>query len=211
MFKLILGFIFSCVLFMNACMAQNPSLRLVVLGDSLTAGYGLPAGTSFPDKLQKALTAKGLDVLVENAGVSGDTSSGGLSRLDWAVADGTQMVILELGANDALRGVAPEETLKALDEIITRLKAKDVKVLLAGMVAPPNMGEAYGKAFNAIYPDLAQKHDVALYPFFLEGVAAMPELNLADGIHPNEKGVDVIVERMLPAVEALIESATKTD
>ncbi len=211
MFKLILGFIFSCVLFMNACMAQNPSLRLVVLGDSLTAGYGLPAGMSFPDKLQKALTAKGLDVLVENAGVSGDTSSGGLSRLDWAVADGTQMVILELGANDALRGVAPEETLKALDEIITRLKAKDVKVLLAGMVAPPNMGEAYGKAFNAIYPDLAQKHDVALYPFFLEGVAAMPELNLADGIHPNEKGVDVIVERMLPAVEALIESAKKTD
>ena len=211
MFKLILGFIFSCVLFMNACMAQNPSLRLVVLGDSLTAGYGLPAGTSFPDKLQKALTAKGLDVLVENAGVSGDTSSGGLSRLDWAVADGTQMVILELGANDALRGVAPEETLKALDEIITRLKAKGVKVLLAGMVAPPNMGEAYGKAFNAIYPDLAQKHDVALYPFFLEGVAAMPELNLADGIHPNEKGVDVIVERMLPAVEALIESAKKTD
>lgn len=211
MFKLILGFIFSCVLFMNACMAQNPSLRLVVLGDSLTAGYGLPAGMSFPDKLQKALTAKGLDVLVENAGVSGDTSSGGLSRLDWAVADGTQMVILELGANDALRGVAPEETLKALDEIITRLKAKDVKVLLAGMVAPPNMGEAYGEAFNAIYPDLAQKHDVALYPFFLEGVAAMPELNLADGIHPNEKGVDVIVERMLPAVEALIESAKKTD
>ena len=211
MFKLILGFIFSCVLFMNACMAQNPSLRLVVLGDSLTAGYGLPAGTSFPDKLQKALTAKGLDVLVENAGVSGDTSSGGLSRLDWAVADGTQGVILELGANDALRGVAPEETLKALDEIITRLKAKGVKVLLAGMVAPPNMGEAYGKAFNAIYPDLAQKHDVALYPFFLEGVAAMPELNLADGIHPNEKGVDVIVERMLPAVEALIESAKKTD
>ena len=211
MFKLFLGFIFSCVLFMNVCMAQNPSLRLVVLGDSLTAGYGLAAGASFPDRLQKALSAKGSNVKVENAGVSGDTSSGALSRLDWAVVDGTHMVLIELGANDALRGVAPEETAKAFDELITRLKAKGAKVLIAGMVAPPNMGATYGAKFNAIYPDLAKKHDVALYPFFLEGVAALPELNQADGIHPNEKGVDVIVENILPAVEALIASTQKAE
>ncbi|MGI9372800.1 MAG: arylesterase [Hyphomicrobiales bacterium] len=192
-------------------MAQNPSLRLVVLGDSLTAGYGLAAGASFPDRLQKALSAKGSNVKVENAGVSGDTSSGALSRLDWAVADGTHMVLVELGANDALRGVAPEETAKALDELITRLKAKGAKVLIAGMVAPPNMGATYGAKFNAIYPDLAKKHEVALYPFFLEGVAALPELNQADGIHPNEKGVDVIVENILPAVEALIASTQKAE
>lgn len=180
---------------------ESREIRIVALGDSLTAGYQLPPADAFPVKLQAALRARGHRVAIENAGVSGDTTSGGLERLDWAVAEGTDLVILELGANDALRGIAPAITRRNLDEILTRLKARGMAVLLAGMVAPPNMGGAYGEDYNRIFPELAAKHGVPLYPFFLDGVAATPALNLSDGMHPNGRGVDVIVQRILPAVE----------
>ncbi|MEC9343057.1 MAG: arylesterase [Pseudomonadota bacterium] len=180
---------------------------LVVLGDSLVAGYGLEPGQAFPSRLETALKERGHDVTVINAGVSGDTSSGGLERLDWSVPPEADAVIVELGANDALRGLAPSSTRDNLDAIVTRLKARGMAVLLAGMLAPPNMGSAYGQAFNAIYPDLAGAHDVALYPFFLDGVAAQPSLNLSDGMHPNAAGVDEIVARFLPAAEQLLARA----
>ncbi|WP_420712749.1 arylesterase [Ancylobacter sp. SL191] len=186
-------------------MAMTPlhaePLRLVAFGDSLTAGLGLPAKDAFPAKLQAALTAKGHDVVIENAGVSGDTTSAGLARLDWSIQDGTQGVILELGANDALRGLDPAIAEKSLDAILARLKERKIPVLLAGMVAPPNLGGGYGERFNAIYPRLAAKYDVPLYPFFLDGVAGQGKLNQPDGIHPTAAGVDVIVERITPAVE----------
>jgi acyl-CoA thioesterase-1 len=184
--------------------AEARTIRLVALGDSLTAGYLLAGSDAFPSVLEKALRAKGLDVAIENAGVSGDTATGGLERLDWSVPDGTDGVIVELGANDALRGLDPAITEKALDQIITRLKARNIAVLLAGMLAPRNNGEAYGKAFDAIYPRLAQKHGVPLYPFFLDGIAGDAKLNLADMIHPNPAGVRVIVERMLPVAESFV-------
>jgi acyl-CoA thioesterase-1 len=179
-------------------------IRIVALGDSLTAGYQLPPGDAFPVKLQAALRARGHAVTVDNAGVSGDTSTGGLERLDWAVGEGVDAVILELGANDALRGLDPEVTRRSLDEILVRLKAKGIPVLVAGMLAPPNLGHAYGEAFGRIFPELAARHGALLYPFFLDGVAATQGLNLADGMHPNAKGVDIIVERILPKVEELI-------
>ncbi|MFK8252843.1 arylesterase [Ancylobacter terrae] len=181
--------------------ARAEPLRLVALGDSLTAGYGLPADAAFPVKLQQALKARGHDVLIENAGVSGDTASAGLARIDWSVPDGTQGVILELGANDALRGIDPAITKQALADALARLKARGIPVLLAGMRAPPNLGAAYAGRFDAIYPDLAAAAGVALYPFFLDGVAGQAKLNQPDGIHPTAAGVDVIVARMLPAVE----------
>eukprot|EP01036_Dinobryon_divergens_P016210 gene16210-21967_t len=174
-----------------AARAADP-VRLVALGDSLTAGYQLPPAAAFPVQLERALSARGLAVTVANAGVSGDTATGGLSRLDWAIGDDVKGVLLELGANDALRGVPPAETRAALDTIITRLKARGIGVLLIGMRAPPNMGADYQAAFDAIYPDLAAKHGVPLYPFFLDGVVADPTLNLPDGMHPTEKGVAVI-------------------
>ena len=177
------------------------SLQVVVLGDSLAAGYGLAAGDGFTDKLQAALRARGHDVAVANAGVSGDTSSGGLSRLDWSVPDGTDLVVLELGANDMLRGILPDITQKNLDTMLERLKVRNIAVLLVGMRAAPNLGADYGKAFDGIYPRLAEKHGVPLYPFFLDGVAGDAALNLPDGMHPNAAGIDVIVERILPAVE----------
>ncbi|MFY8151806.1 MAG: arylesterase, partial [Hyphomicrobiales bacterium] len=176
---------------MSASARAADPLRLVALGDSLTAGYQLPPAAAFPAQLEKALTARGLAVTVENAGVSGDTASGGLARLDWAIGEGVKGVLLELGANDALRGVPPAETRAALDAIITRLKERGIGVLLIGMRAPPNMGADYQTAFDAIYPDLAAKHGVPLYPFFLDGVVADPSLNLPDGMHPTEKGVAV--------------------
>lgn len=184
--------------------AAADTVRIVALGDSLTAGYGLAPGQSFAARLEAALKARGRDVSVSNAGVSGDTSAGGLSRLDWAVDDKTDLVVLELGANDALRGIDPDETRKALGQIISRLKERDIAVLLTGMQAPPNMGAAYEKKFNGLFADLAEKHDVPLYPFFLEGVAGDASLNLADGMHPTAEGIDVIVERILPYVEKLI-------
>lgn len=183
--------------------ADGPA-RIVVLGDSLSAGLGLPAAAAFPAQLEKALKDKGLNVAIDNAGVSGDTASGGLGRLDWSVPVGTQGVILELGANDALRGIDPEVTRTALEETLKRLKARDVAVLLCGMVAPPNYGAEYAAQFNAIFPDLAKKYDVPLYPFFLAGVAANTKLNQADGMHPTAAGVAVIVEHILPAVEAFL-------
>jgi len=180
------------------------TISIVALGDSLTAGYGLPAGASFPERLEAALKARGHDVAIVNAGVSGDTASGGLSRLDWAVDPAADAVIVELGANDALRGVDPAVTRAALDEILTRLNARELPVLFAGMRAPPNMGGEYETAFNAIYGDLADAHNVLFYPFFLDGVAAEADLNLADGMHPNEAGIAVIFERIAPMVEELI-------
>jgi len=186
--------------------AERP-INIVAFGDSLTAGYGLAANEAFPVQLQRALDAKGLAVNVVNAGVSGDTSAGGLSRLDWSVPDGTDAVILELGANDALRGFDPEITRTALDTMLRRLKERKISVLLCGMVAPPNLGAEYGRAFNSIYPDLAAQTGAILYPFFLAGVAADPKLNQRDGLHPTAAGVAVIVERILPQVEQLIARA----
>jgi acyl-CoA thioesterase-1 len=180
------------------------AVKIVAFGDSLTAGLGLPANAAFPARLQRALIGKGLAVDVINAGVSGDTSTDGLARLDWSVADDADAVILELGANDALRGLDPKLTRAALDAILRRLAARHVPVLLAGMRAPPNMGADYTQAFDAIYPDLAAAYGVVFYPFFLDGVAAERGLNQGDGLHPTAAGVDVIVERLLPQAEELI-------
>ena len=175
--------------------------QIVAFGDSLSAGYGLGPGESFPEQLQAALRDDGYEVTVTNAGVSGDTTSGGLARLDWSVPDSADLVIVELGANDALRGVDPQITRQNLDQILTRLGERGQRIILAGMLAPPNMGEDYAEAFNPIFPDLAQKHDVTFYPFFLDGVAAERGLNQDDGMHPNAKGVAVIVEKMKPLIE----------
>ncbi len=174
---------------------------LVVLGDSLSAGFGLPPGKAFPQLLGLALAKKGHCMEVRNAGVSGDTTSGGLARLDWSVGDDVDAVLVELGANDALRGIPAEITRKNLEEIVVRLKARNIEVMLAGMLAPPNMGKVYGAQFSAVYTDLAENHNIAFYPFFLEGVAGDPALNLADGIHPNEAGINVIVSNLLPFME----------
>ena len=173
-------------------------LRLLVLGDSLTAGLGLPQGETFPQQLQAELRKQGVDVTVINGGVSGDTTAGGLARLDWLLGDGMDMVILALGANDGLRGLDPDMTRLNLIAMVQRLLELNTKVLIAGMLAPPNLGSEYGAAFNAIFQDVAQEHRVALYPFFLQGVAAVPELNQQDGIHPNKRGVGVMVQGMLP-------------
>jgi acyl-CoA thioesterase-1 len=181
-----------------------PPLKLAVLGDSLTAGYGLPLEAAFPSRLEKALQAKGHKVEILNAGVSGDTSTGGRDRLDWSIPDGTDAVIVELGANDALRGLDPAITRAALEDIIKRLQARKIAVMLAGMYAPRNYGSEYAAKFDAIYPDLAKAYGVPLYPFFLDGVAAEAKLNQADGMHPTAEGIDQIVQRILPAVEAFL-------
>jgi len=188
----------------TAAPAAKRPIKMVVLGDSLSAGLGLEASAAFPARLQKALQAKGIAIDISNAGVSGDTSSGGRDRLDWSVPDGTDAVILELGANDALRGLDPKVTRDALSDILTRLKVRKIAVLLCGMVAPPNYGSDYAAKFNAIYPDLAKSFGVPLYPFFLDGVAADARLNQADGMHPTPEGVDVIVKNILPSVEAFL-------
>jgi acyl-CoA thioesterase-1 len=194
----------------NSAFAQAPAagagkpVKMVVLGDSLSAGLGLSAAAAFPARLKESLKIKGIGVDMINAGVSGDTSSGGRDRLDWSVPEGTDAVILELGANDALRGTDPKVTRAALTDILARLKARKVAVLLCGMLAPPNYGSDYSARFNAIYPDLAKSFGVPLYPFFLEGVAADARLNQADGLHPTAEGVDVIVKNILPTVEAFL-------
>jgi acyl-CoA thioesterase-1 len=190
-------------------MAGEPAVRIVALGDSLTAGYGLPADAAFPAKLERALKAKGVVVEITNAGVSGDTASGGLARLDWAVPQGTEAVIVELGANDMLRGVDPKVTRNALEEIVRRLTARGIAVLLAGMRAAPNLGADFGREFEAIYVDLARAYDLVLYPFFLDGVAVENKLNQRDGIHPTAAGIETIVARMLPKVEQLVARAQK--
>ena len=182
----------------------NPPVKLVAFGDSLTAGYLLKPGESFPVQLAKALSAKGYTVDVTNAGVSGDTTAAGLERFDWAVPQGTEAVILELGANDALRGQSPAEAKANLDTIITKLKDRNIAILLTGMIAPKNWGEDYARDFDSMYRELADKHGLILYPFFLEGVALDKTLNLDDGLHPNGKGVARIVENILPKVEELL-------
>ncbi|RWF44057.1 MAG: arylesterase [Mesorhizobium sp.] len=187
--------------------ARAEPFKIVGFGDSLMAGFGLGPGQGFTDKLQAALRARGHDVTVADAGVSGDTSSGGLARLDWSVPDGTQLVILELGANDMLRGVSPDITRKNLDAMLGKLKERKIAMLLAGMRAAPNLGADYQNAFDAIFPNLAGKYAVPLYPFFLDGVAGQPTLQLEDGLHPNAGGVDLMVERILPTVEKAIAAA----
>ncbi len=179
-------------------------LRIVVLGDSLVAGFQLKASDAFPAQLERALKARGHQVDIINAGVSGDTTAAGLERLQWAVPDRTDAVIVELGANDALRGLDPARARANLDKILTAVKAGGAEVLVAGMLAPRNLGEDYARKFDAIYPALAGKHGALLYPFFLDGVVLNPQLNLSDGMHPNPKGVAEIVRRILPAVEELI-------
>lgn len=185
--------------------------RIVGFGDSLMAGYELAPGESFPEQLEARLRDLGHEVTVVNAGVSGDTTSGGLARLDWSVDDETSLVILELGANDALRGVAPEIVQRNLAEMISRLREREIEVVIAGMLSPPNMGDEYAAEFNAIYPELAKEHDVRLLPFFLEGVAAESRLLLADGMHPNEKGVSRMVDNILPLVLEVMEPAPGTE
>ena len=188
----------------TASVARAEPLRLLVLGDSLVAGYGLPPGQSFPDQLQRDLAARGTEISVINAGVSGDTTAGGLARLDWSLADDPQAVIIVLGGNDMLRGLPPEGTAANLDTIISRLRGRGVEVLLAGMMAPRNMGADYVAAFDAVYPALAAAHDIEFYPFFLDGVALDPALNLDDGLHPNQRGIAEISRRILPTVERLL-------
>ena len=188
----------------TAAPAAQP-LRIVVLGDSLVAGFGIRPSEAFPVQLERALKERGHAVEVINAGVSGDTTAGGLERVGWAVPERTGAVILELGANDALRGLDPVRAKANLDKIITTLKAGGAEVLLAGMRAPRNLGEGYTRAFDAIYPELAAKHGLILYPFFLDGVAMNARLNLDDGIHPNSRGVAEITKNILPSVEQLIE------
>jgi acyl-CoA thioesterase I len=189
-----------------AAPADRP-VKIVALGDSLTAGLGLPASAAFPAKLAAALKAKGHAVEVINAGVSGDTASGGLSRLDWSVPEGTDAVILELGANDMLRGVDPNVTRRALDETVRRLTERRIAVLLAGMRAIPNLGVDYVRGFETIYPEIAAKYDALLYPFFLDGIAGDARFNQRDGLHPLATGVDVIVAGILPKVEELLTRA----
>ena len=187
-----------------AAAAADRPVRIVALGDSLTAGLGLPADQAFPAKLEQALRAKGLAVEVTNAGVSGDTASSGLARLDWSIPEGTDAVIVELGANDMLRGIDPKITRHALEGIVRRLADRRVAVLLAGMRAAPNLGPDFGRDFEAIYSELSARNDLLLYPFFLDGVAGEVELNQRDGLHPTAAGVDALVARILPKVEELV-------
>ena len=202
--------VFAFILAVLLRPAAAETLSILAFGDSLTAGYGLEPGEAFPVKLEAALRARGHDVRVINAGVSGDTSTAALDRLSWALDESIGAAIVELGANDALRGQSPVETRLALDAILSALDQRKLPVLLAGMKAPPNLGTGYGQAFEAIFPELAKSHGALLYPFFLEGVAANPKLNQADGMHPNPAGVEFVVTAMLPQVEALIARAVQS-
>jgi acyl-CoA thioesterase-1 len=199
-----LGAIVAAVLTPPPAAAADKPVTIVALGDSLTAGLGLAAKDAFPARLQAALAAKGIAATIVDAGVSGDTTSGGLARLDWSVPDGTDGVILELGANDALRGLDPQVPRASLDAILRRLQARGIPVLLCGMLSPPNLGADYARAFNAVYPDLAKTYDTVFYPFFLDGVVTSRRLNQGDGLHPTAAGVDVIVAKIVPKVEELI-------
>ncbi len=198
---------FALVLLMiNAAAAQT--VTVLALGDSLTAGYGLQPSDAFPVKLEAALQARGHDVKVINGGIAGDTALDGASRVDWALTDEVDAVIVEFGANDALRGLPVPQAEQALDQLLGKLADRKLPVLLAGMRAPPNLGPEYQAAFDGMYSRLAEKHGSLLYPFFLDGVAAEAKLNQADGMHPNPAGVDIIVSRILPSVERLLEQAT---
>lgn len=191
-------------LFAASPVADAAPVRILFFGDSLAAGYGLPPEQTLPAKLEAALREQGVDAEVINGGVSGDTTAGGRARLDWALTANPDYAIVELGGNDGLRGLDPAEMRANLDAILTRLEEAGVGILLTGMYAPPNMGEDYSRDFNAVFPALAERHDVAFYPFILDGVAAEPELMQPDGIHPNARGVEVIVERLLPHVLRLV-------
>jgi acyl-CoA thioesterase-1 len=199
---LLLGFL------LTASPLQAQTIHILAFGDSLTAGLGLEPREAFPARLEAALKARGHDIVIANAGVSGDTATAGAERLDWSLVPEIDGVILELGSNDALRGIDPDETEKALDRILSALKERKLPVLLAGMLAPRNLGADYGKKFDAIFPRLAAKYGVLFYPFFLDGVAAEPEFNQPDGLHPNRKGVDMIVSRILPMTEDLLKQAS---
>jgi acyl-CoA thioesterase I len=200
--RLLLAFAAAAIANRSA-LAQQP-FKIAAFGDSLSAGYNLPASAAFPVVLERALKARGLNVVVENAAVSGDTASAGRDRVDWSIQDDVRLVILELGANDALRGIDPKITEEALSQTIARLKARQIAVLIAGMLAPPNNGPAYAEAFNGMYRRLADRHLMPLYPFFLDGVAGDPKMNLPDGIHPTAAGVEEIVRRMTPMVENVV-------
>jgi len=202
-FKTLLSIVLLLIV-AGAGQALAAPVKILALGSSLTQGYGLPPGTEFTIQLQAALKTAGIDAVVTNAGVSGDTSAGGLARLDWSLADRPDAVILELGSNDMLRGIAPAVTEKNLRAILDRLRAAHVKVLLTGMHAQRNLGADYVRQFDTIYPRLAKDYDVLFYPFFLDGVALNPKLNQADGMHPNPAGVKVVVARMLPFVKKLV-------
>jgi acyl-CoA thioesterase-1 len=206
-FKTLIGIVMVLALVANGAapgQAAARPVRILALGTSLTQGYGLPPGTEFTVQLQAALKRAGIDAAVDNAGVSGDTTAGGLARLDWSLADHPDAVILELGSNDMLRGIAPAETEKNLRAILDKLRAAHVKVLLTGMHAQRNLGAEYVKQFDGIYPRLAREYDVIFYPFILDGVALNPKLNQADGMHPNPAGVKVMVARILPYVKKLV-------
>jgi acyl-CoA thioesterase I len=206
----VLAVLFNAAILLTLVPAEaKKPVKLVAFGDSLTAGYLLPPDQSFPAQLSKALTAKGYAVDVINAGVSGDTTAAGLERFEWAIPEGTEAVILELGANDALRGQSPAHAKANLDTIITKLKERNIAVLLTGMVAPKNWGADYARDFDGMYQELATKHGLSLYPFFLDGVALDKTLNLDDGMHPNAKGVAKIVEGIMPKVEDLLQTVEK--
>jgi acyl-CoA thioesterase-1 len=190
--------------FLLAGPSLSATINLVGLGDSLMAGYELAPEEAFPARLEKLLKDKGIDVTITNAGVSGDTSADGLARIDWSVPDGTQGVILELGANDALRGLSPDETRHNIEAAIQRLKARNIPVLLVGILAPPNMGSDYAEKFNPIYADLARQYDLPLYPFFLDGVMMKAGAQLADGMHPNPEGTKIMAEKFLGTAEAFL-------
>ena len=200
------GMLFASVLHGNRAVAGTPVI--VAFGDSLTAGFGLQNSDSFPAQLEKALKARGQDVKIVNAGVSGDTVAAGLARLDWALPDDASGVIIELGANDALQGLDPAATKATLEKIITDVKARGLPILLAGMEAPRNLGKDYVEQFRALYADLATRYDLILYPFFLDGVALDDKYLMGDGLHPNAAGVARIVEGILPKVEELLAKAT---
>ena len=196
----------ALTLFLSFSASQARTLNIVAFGDSLTAGYQLPPNEAFPAQLETLSKSKGLDVAIANAGVSGDTTADGLARLDWSIPDGTDGVILALGANDALRGLSPEDSARNLDAMLTRLKERRIAVVLAGILAPPNMGADYEMRFNAIYAELAKKHGVALYPFFLEGVVLDSKLKLEDGMHPNGAGTKTMAEKFFPTFESFLKS-----
>ncbi len=206
------GFVLAVLLLLGGLLIQAPStsaqpIKLLTFGDSLIHGYGLPADQSFPAQLQAALRAEGRNVTVINGGNSGDTTAAGRSRLDWALSDNPDLVLVTLGGNDMLRGLEPTETYRNLDAILSRLKAEGLPVLLTGMLASRNLGAEYAAEFDAVFPRLAEEHDVAFYPFFLDGVAMRPDLNQPDGLHPNGAGVAVIVEAILPTLRPLIDAA----
>jgi acyl-CoA thioesterase-1 len=204
-FKALAGAIFAAgSLFLMPQTSRAQTLNVVGFGDSLMVGYELTPEESFPARLEKLLRDKGYDVAITNAGVSGDTTADGLARIDWSVPDGTQGVILELGANDALRGLSPKQSRENLDAMIARLKGRKIPVLLVGILAPPNMGSDYETQFNPIYKQLAAKYDLPLYPFFLDGVALQSSVQLKDGMHPNGEGTKIMAEKFLPAAEAFL-------